>query len=141
HKYRCRVPRGSIQSEEFERIARRGRRVRRGQEERVTMYRRWSAATLAVGVLISGRVAFAQMDLSGQWANRLHEDQPWRGPGQEMGEFTALQLTAEARAKAESWTASVYTIPERQCIPFAADMGYTIGNLRICGAKDIYSQG
>ena len=102
--------------------------------------RRLIAAVMATGVLLIGRSASAQVDLSGEWANRLHEDQPWRGPGQEIGEFTGLPINAEARMKAESWNASVYTIPERQCIPFAADMGYTIGNMRIWKEKDTASQ-
>jgi len=91
-------------------------------------------------MLLTGRDVSAQIDLSGQWANRLHEDQVWRGPGQEIGEFTGLPINAEARMKAESWTASVYTLLERQCIPFSADMGYTIGNMRIWEEKDSVSQ-
>ena len=54
--------------------------------------------------------AYAQVDLSGEWGLRMHEDQPWRGPGQLPGEFQGIPLNAEARAKAESWMASVYKI-------------------------------
>ena len=57
-------------------------------------------------LLLAGRDASAQMDLSGQWGNRVQEDQMWRGPGQEIGEFAGLPINAEARMKAESWTAS-----------------------------------
>ena len=84
--------------------------------------------------------AFAQVDLSGEWALRMHEDQPWRGPGQLTGEFQGLPINAEARAKAESWNASAYTMPERQCIPFPVDMAYTFGNMRIWKVKDGPSQ-
>jgi hypothetical protein len=102
---------------------------------------RFSVAAILVACLLLGsRTALAQMDLSGEWANRLHEDQPWRGPGQEIGEYQGLPINAEARVKADSWDASVYTIPERQCIPFSADMGYTIGNMRIWEEKDPTSQ-
>ena len=80
---------------------------------RTTTWSRLTATVLGILLLLTGRLASAQMDLSGQWANRLHEDQPWRGPGQEIGEFQGLPINAEARMKAESWTASIYTIPER----------------------------
>ena len=46
----------------------------------------------------TGGVAFAQVDLSGEWALRMHEDQPWRGPGQLPGEWQGLPINAEARA-------------------------------------------
>lgn len=94
------------------------------------------------GLILMGvaGVAGAQVDLSGEWALRMHEDQPWRGPGQLPGEFQGIPINAEARAKAESWMASVYTIPERQCIPFSVDMAYTFGNMRIWKIKDAPSQ-
>jgi hypothetical protein len=82
----------------------------------------------------------AQVDLAGEWGLRMHEDQPWRGPGQLPGEFQGLPINAEARAKAESWMASVYSMPERQCIPFPVDMAYTFGNMRIWKVKDSASQ-
>src|SRR3954447_23733688 len=85
-------------------------------------------------------VARAQVDLSGEWALRMHEDQPWRGPGQLPGEWQGLPINAEARAKAESWTASAYAMPERQCIPFSVDMAYTFGNMRMWKIKDAPSQ-
>src|SRR4051812_41320369 len=99
------------------------------------------ACVLCVGaVCVSPGVAFAQVDLSGEWALRMHEDQPWRGPGQRMGEFQGLPINDEARMKAASWNASVYTMPERQCIPFPVDMAYTFGNMRIWKVKDTPSQ-
>ena len=79
----------------------------------------FSSFALAMVVCLgTSGVARAQADLSGEWALRMHEDQPWRGPGQLPGEFQGLPINPEARAKAESWNASVYAMPERQCIPF-----------------------
>jgi hypothetical protein len=96
---------------------------------------------ICIAVLCATRSsAFAQVDFSGEWALRMHEDQPWRGPGQQIGEFEGLPINAEARRKAESWNASVYTMPERQCIPFPVDMAYTFGNMRIWKVKDAVSQ-
>ena len=95
--------------------------------------------TVVLSTLYAAQLS-AQIDLSGQWANRLHEDLPSRGPGLEIGEFEGLPINNAARLKAESWNASVYTLPERQCIPFAADMGLTIGNVRIWSDVDSSSQ-
>jgi glyoxylase-like metal-dependent hydrolase (beta-lactamase superfamily II) len=66
------------------------------------------------------RVA-AQVDLSGEWANRMHWDQLERVPGPELGDYLGLPINNAARVRAETWEASVQTLPERQCIPHSAD--------------------
>src|SRR5580700_5203408 len=91
-------------------------------------------------ILLTSSRAFAQVDFSGEWGARLHEDATYRGPGPEIGEYLGLPINDEARMKADSWDASVYTMPERQCIPFAADHGLTIGNMRIWKEVDTASQ-
>jgi hypothetical protein len=65
--------------------------------------------------------AFAQVDLSGEWGQKQHEDQPERGPGPEIGDYTGIPLNAEARARAESWDAEKWTQPEHECEPHPAD--------------------
>ena len=76
---------------------------------------------LIAGLMLSGPSLFAQIDLTGDWAVRVHEDQPWRGPGAEIGEFEGLPLNAAGLMKARSWSASSITMPERQCNPLPAD--------------------
>ena len=44
---------------------------------------RISRALAIIATMLSGEVAFAQIDLSGDWAVRIHMDQAWRGPGAE----------------------------------------------------------
>ena len=61
--------------------------------------------------------AFAQVDLSGYWANRPHEDNMARGPGLEPGEYEGFPINAAGRMKAQSWNAGIYSNPERQCVP------------------------
>ena len=61
--------------------------------------------------------ARAQVDLSGYWANRPHEDNMARGPGLEPGEYEGYPINIAGRMKAQSWDAAVYSNPERQCIP------------------------
>jgi hypothetical protein len=59
--------------------------------------------------------ASAQIDLSGGWATPQHEDAPERG---------------------EAWSASLWTVPEHQCIPHAADYGPNFSSLRIWADVD-----
>lgn len=65
--------------------------------------------------------AFAQVDFSGEWAPRFHEDQPERVPGPELGDYLGLPINDAARMRADTWSASVQTLPEWQCRPHSAD--------------------
>ena len=70
-------------------------------------------ARLAVAVAIacgSATPATAQVDLSGEWAARQHEDAPERGGGPEVGEYQGLAINESARARADAWTASLWTV-------------------------------
>jgi hypothetical protein len=66
---------------------------------------------------------FAQIDLAGEWAPRFQEDQPERIPGPEIGDYLGLPITDAARMRADSWDASLLTLPEHQCKPHPADYG------------------
>ena len=59
--------------------------------------------------------ATAQVNLSGDWGPRQHEDQPDRGPGPELGDYTGLPITDGARLAADTWDASRLTLREHQC--------------------------
>ncbi len=65
----------------------------------------------AVVVLLTGsRPAFAQVDLTGIWANkRLHENNSEEAA---VGDNAGVPLTS--RQRAESWSASLLTLPEHQ---------------------------
>jgi cyclase len=65
----------------------------------------------------AARPALAQVDLTGEWGNRFHEDAPARGAGPEIGDYTGLPLNEAGRLKAESWEAGILSTRERQCIP------------------------
>src|SRR5438094_9399988 len=65
--------------------------------------------------------AFAQVDPSGEWAPRFHEDQPERIPGPEIGDYLGLPINDAARLRADSWDASLLTLTEHQCKPHPAD--------------------
>jgi len=73
-----------------------------------------------VFVLVAAPVS-AQVDFSGEWAPRFHEDQPERVPGPELGDYLGLPINDAARLRADSWDASMMTLPEWQCRPHSAD--------------------
>ena len=96
--------------------------------------RRFSVTLVAAGaVLVSlPATASAQVDLTGIWAPIFHEDQVERIPGPEVGDYSGLPITDAERLRAESWDASLLTLPEHQCKPHPSTYGFRgVGNLRI----------
>jgi hypothetical protein len=96
------------------------------------------------GVVLLAALAlpvFAQRDIAGEWAPRFHEDNPERGPGPEIGDYLGLPITDAARMRADSWDASLLTLPEHQCKPHPADYGPRgPANLRIWEEIDTPTQ-
>ncbi|MBI4263289.1 MAG: hypothetical protein HY657_02840 [Acidobacteria bacterium] len=86
------------------------------------------------------RAADAQVDPSGGWATRQHEDQPERGGGPHIGEFQGLPINDANRARGEAWSSSLWTVPEHQCIPHPADYGPSFSNLKIWHDVDPVTQ-
>ncbi len=85
--------------------------------------------------------ASAQIDFSGEWAPRFWEDQPERVPGPELGDFLGIPISDAARLRAESWDASIQTLPEWQCRPHSADYIWRgPSNLRISKEVDPVSR-
>jgi len=61
--------------------------------------------------------AGVSIDLTGEWGQRVHEDQPERGPGPELGDYLGLPINDAARLHGDTWDASLLTLPEHQCMP------------------------
>ena len=61
-----------------------------------------------------------QIDFSGSWANRLHEDWVERAPGPHIGDYTGLPINDDARAVADAYQVSMQNMPERQCILYTS---------------------
>ena len=81
------------------------------------------------------------LDLAGNWAPVIHEDQPERIPGPELVNYLGLPITEGARLFALSWDASRLTLPEHQCQVHVAPYIYRGPlNLRIWEEKDPQSQ-
>src|SRR5438132_14192889 len=90
-----------------------------------------SVSLFLLATVGSGPV-LAQIDPSGEWAPLFHEDQPERLPGPDIGDYLGLPINDAARMKADSWDASLLTLPEHQCKPHPSDYGMRgPANLRI----------
>src|SRR5260370_37017289 len=79
------------------------------------------AVLLALGVLLVGIPASAQIDFSGEWAPRFYEDQLERVPGPELGDYLGIPINDANRQRGDNWDASIQTLPEWQCRPQSAD--------------------
>jgi hypothetical protein len=98
------------------------------------------AALLGAMWLVSAP-ASAQVDFSGEWAPRFWEDQLERVPGPELGDFLGIPISDAARMRAETWDASIQTLPEWQCRPHSADYIWRgPSNLRIWKEVDPVSR-
>jgi len=62
--------------------------------------------------------AFAQVDLSGQWAAINHQDQMLRGPGPDLGDYTGLPINDAARAVGLSYTSGLLSLTEHGCLDY-----------------------
>jgi hypothetical protein len=71
---------------------------------------------LTVLAVLAGSPAFAQVDLSGFWAARGHEDLEGMLPG----DYAGLPINDEARARADAFMLSYQALPERQCIMYTS---------------------
>ena len=94
---------------------------------------RLASLVVLVAALFTGRSAYAQaVELSGVWAPLMHEDAPERAGGPEVGDYLGLPINDALRLRAESWEASILTMPEHQCKPHPSTYGFRgVGNLRI----------
>ena len=70
----------------------------------------WLAALLGASL-----PAVAQVDLSGSWQSKNHEDALERGGGPNPGDFTGVPFNASGRAKALAYSQSQLSMPERIC--------------------------
>ena len=98
-------------------------------------------ASLVLLSFVAAVPSSAQMDFSGDWAPRFYEDQPERVPGPELGDYLGLPINAAARMRADTWSASLLTLPEWQCRPHGADYIWRgPSNLRIWKEVDPVSR-
>lgn len=98
--------------------------------------RRFRCLALTCAVACLPASAGAQVEFSGSWQARLHEDNLERGVGPDVGEYQGLPINDAARLRADSWSASLWTVPEHQCIPHPADYGPNFSGMRMWKTVD-----
>src|SRR5437667_5789251 len=98
---------------------------------------RATVAGAALAALLVAAPARAQVDFSGEWAPRFHEDQPERIPGPELGDYMGIPINDAARLRAESYDADrISVVTEYQCCrPHGAD--YSMRGLANMGVDNI----
>src|SRR5262249_12737386 len=79
------------------------------------MKRRAWTTLLLIAIVLAPVPARAQVDLTGTWGPRYHEDEPERIPGPALANFLGLPINEAARQWALSWDPSRLTLPEHQC--------------------------
>lgn len=83
--------------------------------DRVGLPERLARLLIWLSLVVSMAPAIAEVDFSGVWAIKLHEDEPERGPGADFGEFTGLPINDDARKLGLSWHPSIHNLPDHQC--------------------------
>jgi hypothetical protein len=84
-------------------------------------YRKLTNAILLVAVsVLAIAPARAQVDLSGSWSAREHEDYGARSPGPEVLDYLGVPLNEAGRERALSYSTSLLSLPEHQCMYYPA---------------------
>jgi hypothetical protein len=93
---------------------------------------------LLVMLLACVPAAFAQVDLSGEWSVRNHED-----PGQPpLGDYLGIPFNQAGRVRAETTAESIWGTPEYQCRPHSAPHVWRgVGGARIIKEVDPFTRG
>lgn len=83
-----------------------------------------------------GTSALAQAEIVGEWKANSSEDVA----DPDIGEYEGLPINAEARHHGQTWSASLWTVPEHQCIPHPSDYAPYFSNVRIWKDVDPVTQ-
>jgi hypothetical protein len=101
---------------------------------------RCRTAVLLAAIVVAG-TAQAEFNLIGYWDPIFHEDVEERIPGPAMGDYLGLPISDAARWRAESWDASLLSLPEHQCKPHPSTYGFRgVGTLRLWEERDPSTQ-
>ncbi|MGE0446707.1 MAG: hypothetical protein AB7P99_15890 [Vicinamibacterales bacterium] len=85
--------------------------------------------------------ADAQLVITGYWNPLFDEDIVERVPGPAVGDYLGLPVNEAARLRADSWDASLLTLPEHQCKPHPSTYGFRgVGALRGWEVRDPQTQ-
>ena len=94
-----------------------------------------------LAALLAALPAFAQVDLSGTWADRITEDSYERSGGPPLGDYQGIPLNDAGRMKADSHDHSEWSLPEFQCRPHPGPYQWrALGAVRISQEVDPVSR-
>ncbi|HEX7081252.1 MAG TPA: hypothetical protein VF329_09575 [Gammaproteobacteria bacterium] len=93
----------------------------------------------ALGAAAAGPAA-AQVNLAGVWSATYAEDWPDRIPGPELGDYAGLPLNDADRLRAQSWSASILSLPHYQCRVHPSDYANSFADIRIWEEIDTETQ-
>src|SRR6202142_1884582 len=96
-----------------------------------SVHRSHLVSTLLAASALLATPLFAQVNLTGVWGMTLTEDFPDRLPGPELGDYGGIPLNAAARMRAQTWDASLITLPEYQCRVHPSDYASSFADIRI----------
>jgi len=81
--------------------------------------------------------ALAEVDLSGNWAARNHEDTQDKTAGPSLVQYWGLPINQAARDRALTYTVDILSVPERQCMYYAPHYRVTSpSNMKIWAEYD-----
>lgn len=69
------------------------------------------------------RTAQGEVDLTGGWLQKFHQDAHERKEGPPIGDYVGLPINDDGRMRANTWDPDKWTVPEHQCEPHPADYG------------------
>ncbi len=100
-----------------------------------------SCLVFLVAAVLLAIPAFAQIDLSGVWADRITEDSYERSGGPPLGDYQGIPLNDAGRMKADSHDHSEWSLPEFQCRPHPGPYQWrALGAVRISEEIDPVSR-
>src|SRR5688572_10547483 len=91
-----------------------------------------AGALVVLAATLLGGPAWAQVDISGSWSARTHEDSWHRGPGPEVADYTGLPINEAARFMANTHDLAIWSQRGYQCRPHNVFYGLRgpAGNIR-----------
>lgn len=116
-------------------------RYRGDARKRSARLLRASKCLLGVVLAVTPLQGRGQVDLSGHWLQKTHEDLSERSQGPAVGDYSGLPINKAARMRAETWDAGRWAVPEHQCEPHPADYApHGPANMRIDSEVDPVTQ-
>lgn len=101
---------------------------------------RFGTTAALVALSFASPSVSAQVNLAGVWSATYSEDWPDRVPGPDLGDYAGLPLNDANRLRAQSWSASILSLPHYQCRVHPADYANSFADIRVWEEVDTVTQ-